>query len=178
MRFSFRRNAQNYIGKLWDKNDNLVDAAVVKIEKRSTMASPPIELCGYSGYPQVSMTYFSDSTLKSYEGQVIYNMYRIGHLTGYKGGKARIYYYEPTAPDGRPYCLLVIYYDPEWKPTQQGDSGSPLLKVSPIPRTPYVLVTITGIFTSLRPADNPPFIEFRAVECVNKFYGVVHRYGE
>ncbi|AET32919.1 hypothetical protein [Pyrobaculum ferrireducens] len=147
------------------------DAAVLKIEQRGTQASPHVEICGFNPAPPLSNGYFTDAELQNLQGQTVWSMHRIGHVTGCKGGQARIYFYDPQ------YCLLSVYYDPQWQPAQEGDSGSPLfqLRSDAIDRSWHVKVA--GIFVRLRPADNPQFMEFMGVECVNRFYGLGFRYG-
>ncbi len=83
-----------------------------------------------------------------------------------------MYFYDPQ------YCLLVIYYDPQWQPTEPGDSGSALFQL----RSVYTIertwsIKIAGVLVRIRPVDNPQFLEAMGVECVNKFYGLEFRYG-
>lgn len=143
-----------YIGRMWDKNDPYVDAAVCKIEARGTQASPHVEVCGFNPAPTSVDGYFADPELKSFEGKIIYSMYRIGHVTGCKGGQAQVYFYDPQ------YCLLVIYYDPQWQPTEPGDSGSALFQL----RSVYTIertwsIKIAGVLVRIRPVDNLQFLE-------------------
>ncbi|AET33815.1 hypothetical protein [Pyrobaculum ferrireducens] len=156
-----------------------VDAAVLKIEQRGTQASPHVEICGFNPAPPLSNGYFTDAELKSYVGGSIYSMYRIGFVTGCRGGIAQVYAYEPYTYDGQPYCLLVLQSTDRWQPTEQGDSGSPLFQIKSV----YTLgnmwsIKMAGILTKVRYVDNQPaYIEFRSVDCVNRFYGVAFRYG-
>lgn len=110
-----------YIGKIWDREHPLVDAAVLKIDQRGTQASPHVEICGFKPAPTSVDGYFTDAELASYVGSTIYSMYRMGFVTGCKGGRAFVHSYMPYY-DGQPYCLLVIVSSDQWQPTEQGDA--------------------------------------------------------